>query len=81
MTSARHVVQAKAPGKINLFMRVGAAMPDGYHDVATAYQAVGLFEELRGRGYTEHELHRIGSGNVLRAMRDVESVATARGGS
>ncbi len=47
MTSARHVVQAKAPGKINLFMRVGAAMPDGYHDVATAYQAVGLFEELR----------------------------------
>src|SRR3954447_4430582 len=28
-------------------MRVGAAMPDGYHDVATAYQAVGLYEELR----------------------------------
>src|SRR5947209_19914852 len=28
-------------------MRVGAAMPDGYHDVATAYQAVGLYEEVR----------------------------------
>jgi 4-diphosphocytidyl-2-C-methyl-D-erythritol kinase len=40
-------VQAKAPGKINLVMRVGAVMPDGYHDVATAYQAVALYEELR----------------------------------
>jgi 4-diphosphocytidyl-2-C-methyl-D-erythritol kinase len=28
-------------------MRVGRALEDGYHDVATAYQAVGLFEELR----------------------------------
>jgi 4-diphosphocytidyl-2-C-methyl-D-erythritol kinase len=26
---------------------VGRALEDGYHDVATAYQAVGLFEELR----------------------------------
>jgi 4-diphosphocytidyl-2-C-methyl-D-erythritol kinase len=40
-------VQAKAPGKINLVMRVGAPMADGYHDVATAYHAVALFEELR----------------------------------
>ena len=46
-------MQAKAPGKINLFMRVGAAMPDGYHDVATAYQAVGLFEELRAEADDE----------------------------
>jgi len=47
VVTAPHAVQAKAPGKINLFMRVGAALPDGYHDVATAYQAVALYEELR----------------------------------
>src|SRR3978361_1594818 len=34
-------------------MRVGAAMPDGYHDVATAYQAVGLYEELRAEADEE----------------------------
>jgi 4-diphosphocytidyl-2-C-methyl-D-erythritol kinase len=28
-------------------MRVGRPQPDGYHDVATAYQALTLYEELR----------------------------------
>lgn len=40
-------VHVRAPGKINLFMRVGVAQPDGYHDVATAYQAVSLYEDVR----------------------------------
>ncbi|KRE21506.1 4-(cytidine 5'-diphospho)-2-C-methyl-D-erythritol kinase [Agromyces sp. Soil535] len=40
-------VHVRAPGKINLFMRVGEAQPDGYHDVATAYQAVSLYEDVR----------------------------------
>src|SRR5215207_9939591 len=40
-------VHARAPGKINLFMRVGALEADGYHDVATAYQAVSLYEDVR----------------------------------
>ncbi|WP_448810699.1 4-(cytidine 5'-diphospho)-2-C-methyl-D-erythritol kinase [Agromyces bauzanensis] len=40
-------VHVRAPGKINLFMRVGAVQSDGYHDVATAYQAVSLYEEVR----------------------------------
>src|SRR6478752_6964040 len=41
------VVHVRAPGKINVFMRVGAVMDDGYHDVATAYQAVSLYEDVR----------------------------------
>jgi 4-diphosphocytidyl-2-C-methyl-D-erythritol kinase len=49
-------VHVKAPGKINVFMRVGQALADGYHDVATAYQAVGLFEELRAEPHDELEL-------------------------
>ncbi len=40
-------VHVRAPGKINVFMRVGAVMDDGYHDVATAYQAVSLYEDVR----------------------------------
>ncbi|MEZ3159576.1 4-(cytidine 5'-diphospho)-2-C-methyl-D-erythritol kinase [Microbacterium sp. BWT-B31] len=39
-------VHARAPGKLNLFFEVGAVQADGYHDVASAYQAVSLYEEL-----------------------------------
>ena len=42
-----HMAHARAPGKINVFLRVGAVMDDGYHDVATAYQAVSLYEDVR----------------------------------
>ena len=40
-------VHVRAPGKINLFLRVGELDSDGYHDVATAYQAVSLYEDVR----------------------------------
>jgi 4-diphosphocytidyl-2-C-methyl-D-erythritol kinase len=41
------VVHTRAPGKVNVFLKVGAVMDDGYHDVATAYQAVSLYEDVR----------------------------------
>jgi 4-diphosphocytidyl-2-C-methyl-D-erythritol kinase len=41
------VVHTRAPGKVNVFLKVGAVMEDGYHDVATAYQAVSLYEDVR----------------------------------
>jgi len=49
MTSAAttsDVVHARAPGKINVSLTVGALQEDGYHDVATAYQAVSLYEDV-----------------------------------
>ncbi len=46
--------------------------PAGMEDVS-GYPL--LFDELRARGYAEPELAQIGSGNVLRAMRDMEQVA------
>jgi membrane dipeptidase len=46
--------------------------PAGLEDVS-GYPR--LFEELRSRGYSEDDLRRIGSENVLRALRDMESVA------
>lgn len=39
-------VHVRAPGKINVFLEVGDVQEDGYHDVATAYQAVSLYEDL-----------------------------------
>lgn len=39
-------VHVRAPGKLNLFFEVGDLKPDGYHDVASAYQAVSLFEDV-----------------------------------
>lgn len=39
-------VRATAPGKINVSMRVGPLRDDGYHDVATVYQAVSLVEAI-----------------------------------
>ncbi|MFT4306543.1 MAG: 4-(cytidine 5'-diphospho)-2-C-methyl-D-erythritol kinase, partial [Microbacterium sp.] len=39
-------VHVRAPGKINVFLQVGAVGEDGYHDVATAYQAVSAVEDV-----------------------------------
>jgi len=41
------MVHARAPGKINVYLGVGTVMDDGYHDVASAYQAVSLYEDVR----------------------------------
>lgn len=39
-------VHARAPGKINVFFDVGEVKEDGYHDVASVYQAVSLYEDV-----------------------------------
>ena len=39
-------VHVRAPGKLNLFFEVGDVQADGYHDVASAYQAVSLYEDV-----------------------------------
>lgn len=39
-------VTVRAPAKVNLQLAVGARRPDGYHDLATVYQAVDLYDEV-----------------------------------
>ena len=46
-TTPRDVAHVRAPGKINVSLAVGAVMDDGYHDVATTYQAVSLYEDIK----------------------------------
>ena len=41
-----HEVRVRAPGKINLSLRVGAREDDGYHPISTVFQAVSVFEEV-----------------------------------
>jgi len=42
-------VTARAPAKINLGLRVGAPGSDGYHPLATVYQAIALYDEVKAR--------------------------------
>ena len=39
-------VTVRAPGKVNLYLAVGALDDDGYHEVRTILQAVSLYDEL-----------------------------------
>lgn len=39
-------VRVRAPGKVNLSLRVGPRGPDGYHPVSTVFQAVSVYEEV-----------------------------------
>jgi 4-diphosphocytidyl-2-C-methyl-D-erythritol kinase len=45
MTAVDEVV-ARAPAKINLALGVGPLRPDGFHELATVYVAVSLFDEV-----------------------------------
>lgn len=42
-------VRVRAAGKINLALRVGPRRPDGYHPLATVFQAVSVFDDVEVR--------------------------------
>ncbi|GAA2029030.1 4-(cytidine 5'-diphospho)-2-C-methyl-D-erythritol kinase [Agromyces tropicus] len=68
-------VHVRAPGKINLFMRVGAVGDDGYHDVATAYQAVSLYEDVRAWPDDEFSVGFSGSVDTSGLPTDASNLA------
>lgn len=39
-------VTVRAPAKINLRLGVGAVRPDGFHPLATVYQAIGMYDDV-----------------------------------
>ncbi|MBT0770566.1 4-(cytidine 5'-diphospho)-2-C-methyl-D-erythritol kinase [Kineosporia sp. J2-2] len=47
--AATEAVIVRAPAKINLELRVGPVRDDGYHELATVFHAVGLFDDLTAR--------------------------------
>lgn len=64
-------VRVRAPGKINVFLEVGDVADDGYHEVATAYQAVSLYEEITATPADGITIEVVGTSTV-----DVEGVPT-----
>jgi 4-diphosphocytidyl-2-C-methyl-D-erythritol kinase len=73
--SAHREVHVRAPGKINVFLRVGSRLPDGYHDVAIAYQAVSLCEDVRVADADGFSVEVSGSVELSRVPTDERNIA------
>jgi len=69
------MVHARAPGKINVFLKVGALLDDGYHDVAIAYQAVSLYEEVRAFEAPDFSVSLSGTVEMARVPTDASNIA------
>ncbi|MEP6479626.1 MAG: 4-(cytidine 5'-diphospho)-2-C-methyl-D-erythritol kinase [Rhodoglobus sp.] len=73
--AAPTVSHARAPGKINVFLKVGALLEDGYHDVAIAYQAVSLYEDVRAYPADDFSVSVTGSVELSRVPLDGSNIA------
>jgi 4-diphosphocytidyl-2-C-methyl-D-erythritol kinase len=69
------MVHTRAPGKINVFLKVGALLEDGYHDVAIAYQAVSLYEDVRAYPADDFSVSVGGSVELSRVPTDARNIA------
>ncbi|HEY9309911.1 MAG TPA: 4-(cytidine 5'-diphospho)-2-C-methyl-D-erythritol kinase [Microbacterium sp.] len=68
-------VRVRAPGKLNLFFEVGGVHEDGYHDVASAYQAVSLYEDVWASPSDEFTVAISGSVDVSGVPADDRNLA------
>ena len=68
-------VHARAPGKINVFLKVGSLLDDGYHDVAIAYQAVSLYEDVRASLADDFSVTTTGTVDISRVPNDGSNIA------
>lgn len=55
-------VQVRVPGKINLALAVGPRRADGYHELSTLFQAVSLYDDLRGTGRDDDQITLVMAG-------------------
>ena len=69
------MVHARAPGKINVFLKVGSLLEDGYHDVAIAYQAVSLYEDVRAYVADDFSVEVNGTVELSRVPTDGSNIA------
>ncbi|MFB9954781.1 4-(cytidine 5'-diphospho)-2-C-methyl-D-erythritol kinase [Cellulomonas denverensis] len=59
---ARREVRVRAPGKVNLSLRVGPRDPDGYHRLGTVFQAVSVYEDVAARAADTLRVTVVGPG-------------------
>ena len=55
-------VRVRVPAKINLALKVGAPRADGYHPLATVYQAVSVYDEVHAAWADPDEFEVVVSG-------------------
>jgi 4-diphosphocytidyl-2-C-methyl-D-erythritol kinase len=79
-------VTVRAPAKVNLHLSVGRLRPDGFHDLTTVFQAVGLYDEVVLTPAAEPSVTVVGEGEGLvpldpsnLALRAVELLARETG--
>src|SRR6188768_449055 len=73
--AAPAMIHTRAPGKINVFLKVGALLDDGYHDVAIAYQAVSLYEDVRATKADDFSVRVSGTVELSRVPTDASNIA------
>jgi 4-diphosphocytidyl-2-C-methyl-D-erythritol kinase len=70
-------VKVRVPAKINLHLGVGPLRDDGFHEVATIYHAIALFDDLTARPADSLALTMDGEGAGQLALDDTNLVIRA----
>lgn len=83
-------VHVRAPGKVNVYLGVGGSHDDGYHALATVFQAVSLYEDVYAELSDEFSVTVVGEGSdavphddrnlAVRAAKLLAGAADYRGG-
>jgi len=73
--ASRRTIHVRAPGKINLALRVGELQEDGFHDVAIAYQAVSLCDDVWAQPADDFSIAVEGAVEVARVPLDGSNLA------
>jgi 4-diphosphocytidyl-2-C-methyl-D-erythritol kinase len=68
-------VHVRAPGKINVYLGVGARSDDGYHALATVFQAVSLYEDVYASPSDDFSLEVAGDVDVSGVPLDDRNLA------
>jgi 4-diphosphocytidyl-2-C-methyl-D-erythritol kinase len=71
-------VRVRAPAKLNLALKVGRPRPDGYHPLATVYQAVSLYDEVHAAWANPEEFEVVVTGEGADLVPQDESNLAVR---
>lgn len=81
------MLRMKAPAKVNLTLEILSRRPDGYHDIVSIMQTLGLYDELCFENSSSLSLHcnvaalQNGDNLVLKAARMLQQEGGYRGGA
>jgi 4-diphosphocytidyl-2-C-methyl-D-erythritol kinase len=68
-------VAVRAPARLSVYARVGKAHRDGYHAMATLFQAISLYDEVTAEPSDRDEIDFIGPVNAAQVPRGPENIA------